>query len=448
VNCSNVSVGYYTTIDPEVFACPTSCCAVVSFNGAFSEQEIRIFQNYCSRPSRKNSQQSDRIIDAAVKEKRLFYSHAFLEPLRIVTGGSALLKRTLDLLVAKTQYEAKVCCSKVYCGIESHPVSMVYQYIKPSRTKGRRDALVLAHTIAKLKRSWMIENHWSLSYPQYGWVQNQGILDFEHCRGILEYGITPLHFPTVVKEVPRWWVKGLIERDLDVLKYPSLIILRDGKSRESWVVRQWSTKFDHSFEEYLTQEERKALYRLCVKSKEPTFRKFIGLLPKFKKDYPAELESLRDPPTLSLGYPKDTLHKNVVHSMPETYEKRFLRMYEEQSQSLSPLDKLLTIDRILTLDMQQTLRVIPRTDQTWFFYLSKVLLREYKDRVPGLVTALKVRQLSRPLGLHHAFRRKTSTLLNSCYDQTAAQTLEYIDLKKEVWKVISECRSTAELTKH
>ena len=437
-------MAYYATIDPRIVACPVSCCAVLTFAEDPPHKDFYRLETSWLPYSSPKSLELDKLIDDALKSKSVHYCHTFIDPEALITNRSRVLRRNLDLLVSQVQYKARIRQERVYCGVEEYPVSMLYQYVKPS--KGKHWSINLAQRIALLKRSWMIQHHWGISYPEYGWDNNQGTLDVKHCRALLEKGPSPLHFGLVSKEAPRWWVRQLRERNLEALQSPSLIILRDGYSRDTWVVRQWLLKFGHKFDEYLTEEEKKFLLRLCIRSQRPNFA-LVKRLPKILMDFPDEIQSLKEPPTLSLSYPNDTLHKNKPYpddTMLETHQERFLRMVEEQNPSLCILDKLLTVDRIATVEMQQELQVIPRTDQTWFFYLSKVLLREYKDRVPGLITALKVKGLSRPIALHHAFRRRTSTLLNSCYNETAPITLQYIDLKAEIWKVITECRSTAE----
>lgn len=139
----------------------------------------------------------------------------------------------------------------------------------------------------------------------------------------------------------------------------------------------------------------------------------------------------------------------TAYKVTGEYTEKLENLILAQPEELSLNEKLLRIDRLACLTLDQEL-LVQESNLLWFFSLMVTLLEYYLLKIDGVYEATEEFQLEeypaisllQKLTLHHIFRFQKEVLSEKSQSIYNEQVRDYLKLREKLRKLVEECLRT------
>jgi hypothetical protein len=136
----------------------------------------------------------------------------------------------------------------------------------------------------------------------------------------------------------------------------------------------------------------------------------------------------------------------IAYRATEEYTQKLENLILAQQEGLGLIEKLLKIDKIACLTLEQEL-LVQETNLLWFFSLMVTLLEYYLLKVEGVYKSTEELMLDeypaisllKKLTLHHLFRFKKEVFSEKTQSIYNDQVRDYLKLRKKLREIVEQC---------
>lgn len=136
----------------------------------------------------------------------------------------------------------------------------------------------------------------------------------------------------------------------------------------------------------------------------------------------------------------------TAYRVTEEYTQKLENLILAQPEGLGLIEKLLRIDKLACLALEQEL-LVQETNLLWFFSLMVTLLEYYLLKAEGvyeltekfMLEEYPAISLLQKLTLHHLFRFKKEVLSEKNQNIYNEQVRDYLKLRKKLREIVEQC---------